>query len=315
MHTAAKTFRSASEVADYYDQRFEADYMNGWDDHVATKVQAFFKQLADKSGLPLGTYLDFGCGQGALTSVLESVHPTGDVAGCDVSSVALQKAAAHNSEIAFTLWQSSQMKKSYDLIFSHHVLEHVLNLEETLDELIDMSTQTGLHCHILPCGNPGSLEWKVANATRDGFEAEGRFFFEEDGHLRRLTSDQLVSLYEARGYRLVFSQFTNQHYGAFKWIHELGPAFICKFANPKRGKSWAIATWLYALRLRLLLLCQSRCLINNRPTSRVKSFLYPFVLPMAKSYLNHFYRLLSKEAAKRIGESNGSEMLLCFCKR
>lgn len=310
MQTQAKAFASEVEVADYYDQRFESNYMCGWDSHIEAKIRTFFSQI----NLPDGTYLDFGCGQGSLTGILKSIHPQGQVEGCDVSSVAIQKALEQNPGIGFALWQSHQMKKNYSLIFSHHVLEHVLDLEETLNQLDKLTSPGGLHCHILPCGNPGSLEWKVAKATTNGFEANGRFFFEEDGHLRRLTSDQLAALYAERGYQLVRSQFTNQYQGAFKWIIDLGPKFIHSFANPNRGKSLADSLWLYTLKIKLLLLWQMRSLAHYRPTAKIKRLIYSLMLPLAKSYVSHFSQQLGKEATNCLSHSQGSEMLMCFYK-
>ena len=310
MKINTKVFSSGVEAANYYDQRFEADYMNGWDNHIESKIHTFFEKITTLEG----TWLDFGCGQGSLTRLLKSIHPEGDVEGCDISSVAIQKASEQNSDIPFLVWQSSQMKERYSLIFSHHVLEHVFNLEETLDQIDQVSGKGTFHCHVLPCGNEGSLEWKVANATQSGHEDNGRFFFEEDGHLRRLTSDQLVSLYKRKGYHLVASQFTNQYYGGFKWIISLGPGFICDFADPQKGRSFASAAWLYVLRFRLLLLWRMQYLSNNRPKAKLKSFLYPLILPVAKSYVNRFSSLLKNEAESHLNSSSGSEMLMCFLK-
>lgn len=315
-----KVFSSQAEVADYYDQRFSSHYMDGWDEHIDAKIRTFFSQI----DLPSGTYLDFGCGQGALTGLLKSIHPNGTavngmaangmVEGCDVSAIAIQKASEQHPDIPFYVWPRDQLQGNYTLIFSHHVLEHVLNVEETLDALIQLSNKRGYHCHILPCGNEGSLEWQVANATKNGFEENGRFFFEEAGHLRRLSADQLIELYKSRGYRLLLSQFTNQHYGAFKWIIDLGPNFIVKFANPKQGKSFLSYLWLYSLRIQLLLLWQARCLVNHRPKSRLKRLLYPFILPLAKIYVNNFFKHLDQEASNCLSNSQGSEMLMCFAK-
>jgi SAM-dependent methyltransferase len=310
MKTNVKRFGSDSEIADYYNQRFESNYMSGWDSHIESKIRTFLKKI----DVPQGTWLDFGCGQGSLTKLLKSIHSTGHVEGCDVSSVAIQRALERNPDITFSVWQSNQMKPNYNLIFSHHVLEHVLDLKETLDQLDQISTHNTYHCHVLPCGNKGSLEWQVANATQNGFEDSGRFFFEEDGHLRRLTSDQLTDFYSARGYRLVFSQFANQYYGGLKWIISLGPGFICDFADPQRGKSSLNAAWLYVLRLRLLFLWRMHYLINNRPKAKIKSFLHPLILPLAKGYVNHFLNLLDKEINVHCDSAGGSEMLMCFLK-
>lgn len=310
MNTNVKSFESAQDIASYYNDRFEANYMESWDDHIEAKVRLFFSQVE----LPTGKWLDFGCGQASLTKLLKDIHPQSNVEGCDISSVAIRKASEQNPNIPFSVWKEDQLSQRYHLIFSHHVLEHVLNIDETLNQLDSITYTNGIHCHILPCGNKGSLEWQVSKSTQNGFESNGRFFFEEDGHLRRLSFDQLFTLYESRGYRLVLSQFSNQYYGAFKWLIDLGPGFICEFANPKNGKSLPTSLWLYKLRMSLLFLWRMRYLSRNRPTARFKRFLYPVVLPFAKIYVSRFSRLLEGEAINQFSNPAGSEMLVCFLK-
>jgi hypothetical protein len=58
--------------------------------------------------------------------------------------------------------------------------------------------------HILPCGNEGSFEHNVCLLRKDGInpELEGRFFFEDEGHVRRLTTEQLSALCAKMGFVL-----------------------------------------------------------------------------------------------------------------
>jgi len=308
----SKSFNSDQEFVDYYDKRFETRYMDAWDGHIESKIQRFFAGFE----APKGRWLDFGCGQGCLTSVLTGMHPSGNVDGCDISPIAIQKAKERLPQVSFSVWQPDNTAKSYDLVFSHHVLEHVLTLTETLDQIDRITNPEGVHCHILPCGNTGSLEWKVTNAMRDGFEPHGRFFFEEDGHLRRLTSAELTAQYEERGYRLEYSQFTNQYYGALKWIIDLGPDFIREFAQPNRANSTLNRLWIRKLRTDLLTLWRLRSLATSKhpPQHKVKRLVAALALPFAKMYNARFTKKLESEATNRLKDACGSEMLLCFRK-
>ena len=311
MSSGSRKFDSHVEIVDYYDSRFQSNYMEKWDNYVEMKIRLFFKQFES----PPGLWLDFGCGQGSLTELLLDIHPQYKVEGSDISSVAIQRALARNPNLSFFVWDECPSTQKYDLIFSHHVLEHVLNLEETLDHLDKITDKGGLHCHILPCGNKGSLEWKVAKNTQAGFEDNGRYFFEEDGHLRRLTSQQLIDLYAKRNYRLVISQFANHYYGALKWLTDLGPSFISDFANPRRGKSLLSSIWLCLLQFHLLLLWRARSFNGlHQPRAQWKKIIYLFLLPLAKGYTKFFFKNLEIESTNRLSDSRGSEMLICFIK-
>lgn len=305
------SFDSHAAFESYYDHRYESGYMDSWDEVTELKIRNFFKRLPIVSG---GKWLDFGCGQGALTGLLASICPEASITGCDISPVAIKKANEQLECADFQVWNPTEVGGPFDLIFSHHVLEHVMDIEETLDQLNQITNPNALHCHILPCGNKGSLEWQVANATVNGFEHNGRFFFEEDGHLRRLTSFELIELYRQRGYVLIQSNFANQHIGAHHWIIGLGREFIREFANPGRASNTSNRAWLLILKLRLSLLWKAKCIASFRPTNPIKSAIYPFVAPAAKLYYGSFQKSLCSEIKERFEDESGSEMLLCFRK-
>lgn len=57
---------------------------------------------------------------------------------------------------------------------------------------------------ILPCGNEGSFEYEVSKHHRNGIDPgqENRFFFEDEGHIRRLNTEQLSLLMKTWGFNL-----------------------------------------------------------------------------------------------------------------
>lgn len=286
--------------------------MAGWSEHIETKVRRFLEQI----NLPLGSWLDFGCGQGSLTGLLSYIHPHSKVEGADISPIAVKKASLNHPSLSFFVLDEILLELKYDLIFSHHVLEHVLDLERTLDQLDKLTNPCGFHCHILPCGNAGSFEWEVARNTQGGFQENGRFFFEEDGHLRRLTSQQLIEIYQARGYNVAVLQFANQYYGAFRWLIDLGPDFIRFFANPKRAKNSRplSAIWLRWVRIKLLLAWSANHLASNSPRRHWKRILYPLVSPFARLVNQRLNRNRDLELVNCICNPAASEMLVCFQK-
>lgn len=156
---------------------------------------------------PLGHVLDFGCGRGSWIPVLEHALPRAELTGIDISATAIERAEASfpaHSFMSFDGRHAPLPDASADLVFSYHVLEHVLDLEGTVAEIARLLPEGGQACVILPCGNPGSLEERVVRMGADGVDPDsGRFFYEDPGHLRRLTSDRLSGLFRDEGLVLV----------------------------------------------------------------------------------------------------------------
>src|SRR5262249_3679663 len=151
-------------------------------------------------GLPkTGSFLDFGCGTGVFTEVLADALPGWTAFGTDIVETALVKARSRVPSATFA--PLDDLSGRFDLIFSHHVLEHVMDIRETAARIGRLCAPNGVALNILPCGNPGSFESDICAAVRDGVDPErsNRFYFEDESHLRRLTSDQLVEILDAAG--------------------------------------------------------------------------------------------------------------------
>ena len=60
---------------------------------------------------------------------------------------------------------------------------------------------------------------------------EGRFFFEDEGHVRRLDTEQMVRQLKPFGFSLVKENYANQYCGAIDWISRSGPGLVRNFSS------------------------------------------------------------------------------------
>jgi SAM-dependent methyltransferase len=236
----------------FYDARFRHGYMDQWPDAKCDRVAAFIRELP----LPVnGRVLDFGCGTGVFTRVLRRALPQWDVHGTDLSATAVEIAAERNPDCRFyTLSECSARTADFDLVFTHHVLEHVSNLVDIADLLANLTKPAGSMIHILPCGDRGSLERAICGLRADGVDVrtEGRFFYEEEGHLRRLTTDRLVGLWASAGFRLGRCYYANQVVGGLRFLTQGDSQFILSVTDTALAVDSGARRKLRLLRVALL---------------------------------------------------------------
>ena len=308
---------------DFYERRYRQGYMDEW---PAQKRQRVF-ELIRRLQLPAsGNALDFGCGNGVLTEVLRTALP-GDwrVCGTDVSAVAIHNAMGWFPHCSFFTADSAVLDcAKFDLLFSHHVLEHVYDLSRTAVVMNRYMKPASAMVHILPCGNEHSFEHTLCLMRNDGINAsrENRFFFEEEGHLRRLTTDQMRDLFRPFGFALLNERYANQYYGAIDWITKSRPGFVWGLTDPRAAISRDMARRLGRLRRFLFtrwVLRYPAALLDSRLRKRQRSLmdwllvtgaipLYVFTKP-TDAYLDRKARI---EWQTRSAERNGSEMYLEF---
>ena len=244
----------------FYEDRYTHDYMDEW---PAEKNRRLF-EIVQRMELPLhGKAIDFGCGKGVLTNTLQQALPKGwEVYGSDISRNAVDTANQRYPQCNFFVAGDDDFQnQKFDLLFSHHVLEHVYDLPEILNQMEDSLAENATMLHILPCGNEGSFEHEVCAMRRDGInhDIEGRFFYEDDGHVRRLTTQQLTNSFAAKGFALTAEFYSNQYYGAIDWITQMRPSFIRRFADPSAAVNDSAKAKLTQLRRNLLALWALRC--------------------------------------------------------
>ena len=307
----------------FYERRYRKGYMDEW---PAQKWHRGFDLVRDLRLPASGMALDFGCGNGVLTEVLRTALPEGwKICGTDVSAVAIHNATRWFPGCSFSTAEDTVLDcAKFDLLFSHHVLEHVCDLSRTAVVMSQYMKPASAMIHILPCGNEHSFEHSLCLKRNDGIDTsrENRFFFEEEGHLRRLTTDQMRDLFRPLGFSLLNERYANQYYGAIDWITKSRPGFVWRLTDPRAAISQDTAGQLRRLRWFLFtrwVLRYPAALLDSRLRKRQRSLkdwllvtgampLYVFTKPM-DAYLDRKARV---EWQTRSAERNGSEMYLEF---
>jgi SAM-dependent methyltransferase len=300
----------------FYQDRYEAGYMDDWPIWKKRRVRDLIRSLR----LPTtGRALDFGCGQGIFTQVVKDALPEWDVYGCDLSETAVEIATRRFPSCSFFVaGHPPAGTKIFDLLLTHHVLEHVVDLSETFAEMAELAARRAAMIHILPCGNPGSLEQRIASTRRSGIDpARGnRLWFEDEGHLRRLTTGEMVDHQARHGFALSDARYANQHQGAIEWITASPIAFIEDFADATQAIDPAARQALRRLRMRLLLFARLRALgrtdVLAGVSDRANAILRRASGRIARTTGKYCEYRAEREWRSRSREECGSEMYLTF---
>lgn len=309
----------------FYDKRYEEGYMEEWDDLKKSKVREVISQL----NLPeSGKALDFGCGNGVFTHIIKELLPKWEVYGVEISQIALHNASRKFKDcIFFGFEEAANYSNQFDFLFSHHVMEHVQDIKETFTNINSYLKPYSSQLHILPCGNKGSYEYNICMLHKNGIDLEkgNRFFFEEPGHLRRLTTDEFKTHEEAFGFELKKEFYSNQHSGAVNWITKSSPRFVKKLTDPANALNTPAFKKLKKLRRKLLPLTylqfpyskfmEVKSKWHKKPMDYLKLLVLFFPAMVARPY----FQLLQKKALTEWQfhntEKSGSEMFLYFTRQ
>jgi SAM-dependent methyltransferase len=317
------TLYNAAASTAFYEERYARGYMEDWPREKKDRVFEVIRSVE----LPgVGDALDFGCGNGVFTEVLRQALPAGwKVWGCDISETAIQNARARHSGCAFHVAGDPVLRgRRFDFVLSHHVLEHVYDLPAVLGEIAGLAGDSSTMLHILPCGNAGSYEHRLCLLRKDGINPalENRFFFEDEGHVRRLTTDQLDRAFAERGFALAGEYYGNQYHGAVHWITRSNLGLVRALTDPATAATEAARARLDRLRRHLLVLWALRYPVVRverelrAPHHALRDWailaLALPAYPVSKFVDARVKRRAMREWQSRKTERNGSEMYLIF---
>jgi SAM-dependent methyltransferase len=219
----------------YYDELYEGRYM---DEHSRVERMRVRDVLSSIPVRGVRSILDYGCGRGAWISLLRDVFPSAVVTGSEISETALLSAAGAFPNLTFLHFDGKRVPRgdrTFDLVFSYHVLEHVMSLSETVADIARLTKRWACVC--LPCRNEGSFEERMARES-GGLEVsstgESRFRHDEEGHLRRPATEELVAEFAKHGFCVRRAWFSGHHWGALEFLVESGPHVINAVVPPSR---------------------------------------------------------------------------------
>jgi trans-aconitate methyltransferase len=310
------------ESLEFYENRYEQGYMEEWPIERKRRISEIIRSLP----LPeTGEALDFGCGNGVLTDIIRQALPGWKVYGTDLSTHAVKSANQRYPDCTFFTANSEAFAgKRFDFVFTNHVFEHVFNLHEVFGYMDDYLKPQAAMLHFLPCGNPGSYEHQICLLRHDGInpQMENRFFFEDEGHVRRLTTEEFAQLSATRGFKLVKEFYSNQYYGAVNWITNSSPKFVLQFTDAARAVSPAAKRQLNQARRQLMTITVLRLptqVIEKLGQKQNKTMKHRTILAIAKVLQvfsnpvdRHWQRQAQNEWDARQSERTGSEMCLYF---
>ncbi|HEX6164386.1 MAG TPA: methyltransferase domain-containing protein, partial [Vicinamibacterales bacterium] len=244
----------------FYDQRYANGYMRDWPDWQKRRIVKLVREL---NLPPTGRALDFGCGQGVFTDVLRAALPGWTICGTDLSGSAIEAARSRFPGCSFFPLlpdDQGQSAQPFDLLFTHHVLEHVINIDRTWKVMADLVKPGGVMLHVLPCGDDNTLERRICQLRFDGVDRRrgNRFFYEDEGHVRRMQSAEMNAVAERHGLQPGARRFANAYWGAIDWITEAGPEWVSSLTDGACARDAAARTTLRRLRLGLLLVSVAR---------------------------------------------------------
>jgi len=261
------------ELKRLYDERYAGNYMDK--DRYGIWIHEGVGCLSVRqtlSQIPIQPrrILDYGCGQGGWIQLLSMTFPDAKIYGIDISDTAIVKARKRYPEHAFSTFDGARAPfpdESFDLIFSFHVLEHVHDIEGSIRDISRITQKGGYACIIFPCGNKNSLEEKAVCLMERGKvpSCDGRtvhFYEVPDGHLRRMTSEETISLFAKQGLKIVSECYSGQFFGAVDWLcRSTWPEYINRVFRGRRPIDYAAKVKLDIMRRTLLLL---NCIVSRK---------------------------------------------------
>ena len=310
------------QSAEFYEDRYEQGYLEEW---PIEKKRKIFEVIQDIQLPAKGEALDFGCGNGVLTEIIRQGLPSWKIFGTDISNKAVSNARLSYPKCTFFEANSPDFtQKKFDFVFTNHVFEHVFNLTEVFNQMNEHLKPESSMLHFLPCGNEGSYEYNICQLRKDGTNAEleNRFFYEDEGHVRRLTTDEFCKLCQTKDFKLQKEFYSYQYNGAIDWITIESPKFVLMFSDTSQAINKKAKQKLKKVRMYLTFITMLRLpanIITRVLTKKNKQLKHYILLLMALPFFvfsnpidKYWKRKAREEWDTKKFERNGSEMCLYF---
>ncbi len=146
-----------------------------------------------KSG---GKILDYGCGTGEFLRFMQAKN--WKVSGVEPSETAREKATEITKTKIFSDLKST--KDKFDIITLWHVLEHVHNLNEKIDELINHLKEGGIIFIAVP--NRESVDAKKYGSQWAGYDVPRHLWHFSQSNMKQLLSKHNLSLVKTEPMKL-----------------------------------------------------------------------------------------------------------------
>ena len=206
-----------------YDNRYAKGYRSELSGFEVARLQAIEHLAKNILKLdPKGKVLDYGCGSGLHVDLWEKIFDNAQLYFADISSVALEqlvdKNPSHRDRTGLILDNKVEFAdKSFDVVTSIEVLEHVDDLKAYLSEILRVLKPGGHFIWTTPCGNSFSIEHIYSlltgqiEPTAEGYR---RWKWEEPTHVRRIKTSELQQVMLELGYSDIKFKFRS-HFFSF----------------------------------------------------------------------------------------------------
>jgi 2-polyprenyl-3-methyl-5-hydroxy-6-metoxy-1,4-benzoquinol methylase len=312
-------------AAQYYDERHARGWMDFWPKDKRERIIGLLREAAGERTVRV---LEYGCGVGVFAASVKAAMPHWEVHGCDISPVAISRARQRCPGVTFHVLAGDGADPplgTYDLIYTHHVLEHVASVSEALSQMTRSLEPGGKMLHVAPCSNPDSLEYRLSHLSGKGIDSSGCLFCDDSSHARRLNSDELTEACRERSLALTEAFFANQLWGGIDYFTNEYHWTLLGWLSPAQDASALARLKLFGLALVLGGLCLLRqgprlTFGSLRKTSSAgKRVLLCAVAPIALllsplslAVDKTLTWLKEREWNRKKRQPNGSEMYLIF---
>lgn len=165
--------------------------------------------------------LDFGAGDGQLAGFLLSKGiNTNNLYLVDISSIARKKALLKNDKLNYKIVQNNIIpyeQKTFNTIFATDVLEHILDIDQTVEEFYRVLNNKGCIIVVTP-------EYSLIKRILIALFFWNKIFYPNNPHVRFFTKKSLSIFLQDKGFKLIkykwgiswFGLIPQNFYGVYK---------------------------------------------------------------------------------------------------